>query len=284
MVKQEDAMQLIGEWGFTPKRLAEYVASQRLRAKEIGDKAGLTAYSSLLTLCRFAMSGNSIESVREDGEDFNNKLRDELNAQLMEMQREHPEFADEVIDKAYQICLGNVSFRDAEIAVRREVVFSIVPLVIAAVTSMGVKASEQILECMIGLDAIRIDKGADALDETAIPVENMRKFSQTVMAFKGEMRACTETENSDFNELFASVMGDVDAIEASVSQNMLSIIDRPPHEWVRYATDFGKMMTGFVMAMSLGYVTYDDYDTIIEIFKMLRKSEHKSPKIMFGRN
>jgi hypothetical protein len=281
MIEQKDAMQLIGEWGYTPKGFEDYLVDQRERARGIGEKAGMTTYSSLLSLCKFAITGDATEAMEEDERDFPVHLKDSLNNELHKLMMDNPDFAIEVITRVYDACSPYKDIKDAEMALRKNIISTVAPLLMGIVVDMGVRTAEQILECLIGMDSVKNNKAAIVnIGASTVTIE---RLVERVLYFKDDMKACGETDDEVLNNMADSVLGNVDELVSAVSQNMLSIVDKPPHEWVKYATDFGRMMAGFVLAMSYGYVTYDEYDSIVNNFKKMVEQPEKRHSL-FGRN
>jgi hypothetical protein len=286
MIDQKQVLQIIGNWGYSPSELRKYATEQQKRAKEIGEAVGATMYSSLLALCKYAMSGNaesSITKVNIDSE-FITKILGGNKDEFLEILND-VRFSDEVIESIYDICSRHKTLRNAEIALREMVMVSVAPVAAKKIIEVGNDATEQVMECFVAIDNLRsLDSNVDmSIFDDAI--KNITSFIHQITRYSDEIKACKETQFEPFNQIVDLICGDVDDIITGVNINILSIIGKPPHVWVEYAIKFGRMMSGFIMALSMGYVTYDDYDLIIRDMRAISVSAKKDNKrVIFGRN
>ena len=290
MIDQKQAIQLIGTWGYTPKQFMNYINAQLDRAKKIGEAVGGTTYSSMSAFCKYAMTGDADESVRSDTMNVNNaklrkQIREILDEELDDI-LDKDDFSEGVIDAIYDSLKDCKNIREAEISLRQKVMFSVAPIVAKSVADFGGKVAEEVLELFVGADNASQFEEGKANELCRIVAKNLQGFIGSVAKYIKEIKYCKETPLEEFNLIADALIGDIDDIMLEIDHDVMSIIGKPPHVWARYSIKFGKLMAGFVLAMSFGYVTYDDYEKIVDDFKAaIRLSPVETkPNISFGRN
>lgn len=283
MIEQKDAIQLIGKWGYSPNQFIKRLTDLRVQATEIGERCGVTAYSSLLALAKYALTGDALNSVRENDESFSEERRDRVNQSIIDNMNQEPTFASDVIERIYNDCLPCRTFKDADVAIRAEIMGAIAPVIVSGIADLGIKTASQVLQCIIGMDNAREDDPMSfkKIQRTTL---TMDAFVQRILSYKNEMLEAHKEEG--YNTLMRTLLENSDDMDNILQQSILSIIDRPPHVWVKFATNMGILMSGFILSMSFGFITYDEYSSIVEEFKGLieEQARNSDTSVKFGRN
>ena len=283
MIEQKQVIQLIGNWGYTPNQFRTYLEKQIQRAKDLGEAVGATMFSSLLTLSKYSLSGDAESSVEKDRLSSHPEAKELIDDDEISGIIDDDNFSSGVIDAIYEECIKYGNLESAEIAMREKVMFMVAPMLSKKIVEIGSHTSEQILQCFIGADHnMQYDDGEDTLRKVT---SNIKSLASIISRFSKEIKMCKETSFEPFNDISEAIIGDVDSIMLEINQDMLSIIGNPPHVWTSYSISFGKMMAGFLIALSFGYVTYEDYENVINNFKSVASpNEPPVQNIKFGRN
>jgi hypothetical protein len=265
MIEQKQVIQLIGNWGYTPSQFRSYLDKQIERAKDLGEAVGATMYSSLLTLSKYSLSGDADSAVEKNKLSSHPEVKELIDDDEISGIIDDDDFSSGVIDAVYEECIKYGNLESAEIAMREKVMFMVAPMLTKKIVEIGSHTSEQILQCFIGADHnMQYDDSEDTLRKVS---SNLNSLASIISRFSEEIKMCEETSFEPFNDISDAIIGDVDSIMLEINQDMLSIIGNPPHVWTSYSISFGKMMAGFLIALSFGYVTYEDYEDVIKNFK-----------------
>lgn len=285
MTEQRDVMQLLGVWGHTPLSFYKYLEHEFESAKDVGDAVGMTMYKSLMALTRYAQTSDEKSSVM-DKVGLDPRMQEMVGEEVFEdikASMSEDEFPVRVIEAIYETCCEHKSVQEAEMKLRRNVLLTVVPFIIDKIQKNASEISSTILQMLIGAEASMSAGKIEAELSAKTASDNMKVVVEKLLGVSEQIIMCKNTPDEDVNHISSVILGDIIEVIKDISEDILSIIDKPPHLWVEYATSFGRFMVSFQLATSLGYVDYDTYNRIFKDIKSL-KNVNTPQKLTFGRN
>jgi len=281
-VKQEDFIQLFGEWGYTAPQLKNKVASIKKEATSRVDKVGMIACSSFYAVCIFAETDDPkiafnemFSSVIPDDDDTVNHIKaiglDKFIKQTIKSATDRDDVGrDMFLVSLYGNMSGCKTFEEAMVYQRQRIMNSLGVKVIKAVADTAGEAGYEILETMTKIAFATYEK------DNGMPIEfelgNMSiklfdKITKKLIKHKDkilEVPSLIHPDFAKFTEILTGIL--YDKIEAQFDNLNLSIgkaAEVMPHELYAFKTAYCYALTGFLIGLSAGIFDYKDYDELM---------------------
>lgn len=264
-VEQKDLMQLFGQWGYSADELEKRWNAQRRESEKSGDEIGRLSYMQLLTMARFAKSGNAIESVKTPDNkpsEPNEILESIIN--IFNFQDE--EECQNLLNSIYKMLSPNKTLEEGEIYTRQYTFNALVPLVIQRVIKIEDNITRTIQQCIVDIAMIEYEQEHEISSGNAINQWAIKRFDQQkerMLAYRAllcELPSKIHPDHAKLAELLANtIFADLPKCFDVIGQSLLSAAHSEPHEMMEYGKSYGMICAAVTVAVSMGQISYSEY-------------------------
>lgn len=285
-VSQKQFMQLFGEWGYTPAQLMEKAKSIKVEAMKRDDGVGAVASETLASACIFAEHDDPLLAYGKVFDAFSRqhgktKMADLLKAAIKENfgidmteQFTEVDFSVMMLESTYARISSFKDFDSAFVYMRQNAFCSIGKDAFIKILGASDIATSTILKMLVNISLAKYEKESGMSVDYSLNRLAMRAFDYAIeqlLIRKDEILDIPNAIHPDFSPLVEQLVGilytDMPSHLNGIDKKMTDCLNLLPHEMVNFKIDYFFVLSAFLVGISLGIFTYDDYDSLLTFGK-----------------